>query len=297
MIFKKIFFLFLILLMSIFHAQKRKKVDTVYVYENVVVYDTVYLLKPIRIKPNELMLLKPKVEEKLVCNIYNEELEKQRTKNRIRKQRSGIFEYGIEAGFGIKNSGWTRAVSTERVQFGENVSIWVSRNIFSPQVFMMLSAGIYRWNSTFDIDAGKDDTILNGFYFAGDHQPLLFQRFNNKHFEYAFQMKLVYEWKNIRPFAGVLVNRNTYKMQFLVPENNVLNKLDDFKSKQTNIGFSFGVQYRLFRKLLLSLEYQQYKMKNVSLKNNTFDFDIFKTNNTFAERKVNFGISYAISGR
>jgi len=110
-------------------------------------------------------------------------------------------------------------------------------------------------------------------------------------------MKLVYEWKNIRPFAGVLVNRNTYKMQFLVPENNVLNKLDDFKSKQTNIGFSFGIQYRLFRKLLLSLEYQQYKMKNISLKNSTFDFDIFKTNNTFAERKVNFGISYVISGR
>lgn len=297
MIFKKIFFLFLILLMSIFHAQKRKKVDTVYLYENVVVYDTVYLLKPIPIKPNELLLLKPKVEEKFVRNIYNEELEKQLTKKRIRKQRYGIFEYGIEAGFGIKNSGWTRAISTERVQFGENVNIWVSRNIFSPQVFMMLSAGIYHWNSSFDLDANKEDTYLNGFYFTEDHQPLLFQRFNNKHFEYAFQMKLVYEWKNIRPFAGVLVNRNTYKMQFLVPENNVLNKLDDFKSKQTNIGFSFGIQYRLFRKLLLSLEYQQYKMKNISLKNSTFDFDIFKTNNTFAERKVNFGISYVISGR
>jgi hypothetical protein len=26
-------------------------------------------------------------------------------------------------------------------------------------------------------------------------------------------------------------------MQFLVPDNNVLNKLDDFKSQQTNIGF------------------------------------------------------------
>jgi len=146
--------------MSIFHAQKRKKVDTVYLYENVVVYDTVYLLKPIPIKPNELLLLKPKVEEKFVRNIYNEELEKQLTKKRIRKQRYGIFEYGIEAGFGIKNSGWTRAISTERVQFGENVNIWVSRNIFSPQVFMMLSAGIYHWNSSFDLDANKEDMLF-----------------------------------------------------------------------------------------------------------------------------------------
>lgn len=124
---------------------------------------------------------------------------------------------------------------------------------------------------------------------------MLFQKFNNKHFEYALQLKVFYEWKNIRPFVGFLVNRNIYKMQFLVPENNVLNKLDDFKTTRNNYGFSFGVQYRLLKRFLLSLDYQQYQMKNVSLKNSSFDFDIFKTNNTFAERKINFGISYIIS--
>lgn len=103
--------------------------------------------------------------------------------------------------------------------------------------------------------------------------------------------------ENIRPFAGILINRNTYKMQFLVPENNVLNRLDDFKTNQTHLGFSFGAQYRLFSRFLLSLEYQQYTMKNVSLKNSSMDFDIFKMNNTFAERKINFGIAYVISGR
>lgn len=298
MIVKKISFLFLILLMSFFHAQRRKKVDTVYVYEKVVVYDTIYLLKPVRFTPTGIMVSEPKVEEKFfVRNIYKEELEKQRAKNRIRKQKSGIFEYGIEGGFGIKNSGWTKAISTERTQFGENLNIWFLKNIFSPQILLMLSAGIYHWNSTFDLDANRDDTMLNGFYFTDDNQPLLFQKFNNKHFEYAVQLKFLYEWKNIRPFAGISVNRNTYKMRFLIPENNILNKLDDFKSDQTNLGFSLGVQYRFFRKFYLSLEYQQYNMKNVSLKNSTLDFDIFETNNTFAERKINFGISYAISGR
>ncbi|MEC3875980.1 hypothetical protein [Chryseobacterium salviniae] len=298
MICRKIFFLFLILFISFAHAQRRKKVDTVYVYENVVVYDTIYLLKPIPYKPNHLIFAEPKVEEKFfVRNIYKEELEKQRAKNRIRKQRSSVFESGIEGGLGLKNTGWTKAVSAQKAQFGEYVNIWLAKNIFSPQTFLMLSAGIYYWNSTFDLDANKDDTILNGFYFSEDQQPLLFQKFNNKHFEYAVQLKFLYEWKNIRPFAGVLVNRNTYKMQFLVPENNVLNQLDDFKTNQTNFGFSFGAQYRLFRKFMLTVEYQQYHMKNVSLKNSTFDFDIFKTNNTFAERKINFGISYAISGR
>lgn len=298
MILRKIFFLFFIFSISFSQAQRRKKVDTVYVYENIVVYDTIYLMKPVKFKPNDLIFQIPKVEEKFfVRNIYKEELEKQKAKNRIRKQNINTFEYGVEAGFGFKKSDWTKSlISTDKTQFGQKLGIWFAKTVL-PNTFVMLSADVYHWNSTFDIDANKDDSVLNGFYFTEDHQPLLFQRFNNKHLDYTLQLKLLYEWKNLRPFAGILVNQNTYKMQFLVPENNVLAKMDDFKSTQTCLGFSFGLQYRFFRKILLSLEYQQYRMKNISLKNSSFDFDIFQTNNTFAERKINFGISYIISGR
>ncbi|MCJ8154893.1 hypothetical protein MKJ01_14075 [Chryseobacterium sp. SSA4.19] len=87
-----------------------------------------------------------------------------------------------------------------------------------------------------------------------------------------------------------------HKMQFLVPENGVLAKPDNFKTDHMNLGFSLGVQYRCFRRFLLALEYQQHTMRNVSLKNSSLDFDIFKTSNTFAERKISFGISYIISG-
>jgi long-subunit fatty acid transport protein len=79
-----------------------------------------------------------------------------------------------------------------------------------------------------------------------------FQKFNNKHFEYALQLKLLYDWNNIRPFAGFLINKNNYKMQFLVPEDKVLSKLDDFKSDQLNFGFSLGVQYLLIKNFFLS---------------------------------------------
>ena len=159
----------------------------------------------------------------------------------------------------------------------------------------MLSANVYHWNSSFDLDANQEETFLNGYYFTEDHQPLLFQRFNNKHFEYALHLKFLYNWKNLRPFAGILANRNTYTMQFLVPENQVLNRLDDFKNDRTNFGLALGIQYRIFRRFLLSAEYQQYHLKNLSLKKPDFNFEIFKTNNTFAERKISFGISYILS--
>jgi len=288
MFLRKIILLLSIILIHLSFAQKRKKVDTVYVYEKVIVYDTVYLEKPIKLSLKDIIISQPKINE---IEIKNKSLLSEPVKE-ITKRR--IFEYGIEAGIGLKNSSWAKDIANKS-QLGENLGIWISKSIIKPQLSLMFSANIYRWNSTFDLDANKEETYLDGFYFSKDAQPLLFQRFNNKHFEYVLQLKLYYEWKNIRPFAGILANHTTYKMQFLVPENNVLNKLGDFKSTQTNIGFSVGLQYRISKRFLVFAEYQQYEIKNISLKNNDFDFEIFKTNNTFAERKINVGISYIIS--
>ena len=297
MFLKKLIFLLFIILANFLLAQKKKKIDTIYVYEKVIVYDTVYVTKPIRLKQNGLLFPELKVEgTKFVRNVYKEEIEKQQAINKARKQKRKTLEYGLEAGIGLKNSNWGKELSNNKQQLGENIGAWISKRLtINPSISFMLSANVYHWNSTFDLDANKKETYLDGFYFTEDHQPLLFQRFNNKHFEYAIQLKLFYEWKNIRPYIGILVNRNTYKMQFLVPENNILDKLDDFKTTQNNLGFSFGLQYRIFKRFLVSADYQQYEMKNVSLKNSSFDFDIFKTNNTFAERKINLGIAYTIS--
>ncbi|PIF46828.1 outer membrane protein with beta-barrel domain [Chryseobacterium sp. 52] len=290
--FKKLVFIIFLLSLELVNAQ-RKKTDTVYVYEKVIVYDTVYLEKALKIKTNDLHF-KPRV--------FNEAAIRElsffdfhiidTTKGLLIPTRK--FELGVEAGIGLKNSNWAKESSDNRQQTGFNAGIWISRNVFK-RFSLMLSAHVYYWNSTFDLDANKEETWLDGYYFTEDHQPLLFQKFNDKHLEYAMQLKLFYEWKKFRPFIGFLANQNIYKMQFMVPENNVLNKLDDFKSQQINFGYSFGVQYRIMQKLLLSLEYQEYTMKNISLKNSSFNFDIFKTNNTFAERKINLGISYRIS--
>ncbi|MGG7469107.1 outer membrane beta-barrel protein [Chryseobacterium arthrosphaerae] len=288
---KKSFFIFFILILQTFHAQ-RKKADTVYVYEKVIVYDTVYLEKALKIQPAGISIKLPPVwkTEITEMSFFKDEVKGAEVKLSQRFQ----FGAGIEAG--IKKGFWSKGFSEKDSQSGFGAGIWASKPIYK-RFSVMLSAHIYHWNSTFDLDANKEDTWLNGFYFSEDRQPLLFQKFNNKHFEYNLQLKLLYDWNNIRPFAGFLVSKNTYKMQFLVPENKVLSKLDDFKSDQINFGFSLGIQYLLLKKFLVSLEYQEYKMKNIRLKNSDFNFDIFKTNNTFAERKINLGISYIISGR
>lgn len=298
MFLKKSVLLFLIAFIQFSFAQKqrKKKVDTIYVYEKVVVYDTVYFSKAIPLAKKEIILPQPEIREtKFIRNIYKEEKDREAAITRARRRKIRTFEFGIEAGAGLKNSSWMKDISGKRQQAGVYGRLWISKDIFLPQLSVMLSGDFYQWNSTFDLDANREETYLDGFYFSRNNEPLLFQKFNNKHAEYALQLKMLYEWKNFRPSAGVLINRNTYTMQFLAPENNVLGKMEDFTANDMHIGFSLGLQYRFFRRILLSLEYQQYTMNNVSLKNSRFDFDIFKTNNTFAERKIGLGISYTIS--
>lgn len=295
MFLKKILFLFSLIIINFSLAQRKKKIDTVYVYEKVIVHDTVYLEKPLQLKPGNLIIAPLTISQKEIKNIYEENIKKQKSGKKIKRKIFSTLQYGVEAGIGFKDSDWAAIASQKKQQFGENLGIWVSRNVFTPQLSLLLSANVFYWHSTFDLDANKEDTALNGFYFTQDQQPLLFQRFNNKHFEYVLQLKALYEWKKFRPFVGFSINKNTYKMQFLVPENAVLNKLDDFKNDQVNFGFTLGLQYRIFSRFLIDLEYQNYKINNFSLKNKSFDFDIFKTNNTFVESKINFGISYLIS--
>lgn len=287
---QKIAVLLILCMLYPLNAQRKKK-DTVYVYEKVIVRDTIYLEKALKIQPKGLSLNLPEIAMPQPEETFF-----------IRDEVKGItvsiskrIEFGIEAGTGMKRSSWAIDPSGKKTQSGFSVGIWASKPIYK-RFSLLLSAHLYYWNSTFDLDGTKEDTWLNGYYFTDDHQPLLFQKFNNKHIEYAAQLKILYEWKNIRPFIGFLANRNSYTMQFLVPENNVLNKSDDFKTNQINFGFTLGLQYRIMRKFLISVEYQEYKMKNISLKNSSFNFDIFKTNNTFAERKINLGISYSVSG-
>lgn len=294
MFLRKIILLFSVIFITFAFAQ-RKKTDTIYVYEKVIVYDTIYREKSINLKSADLMFSSLKIQEIEMKAINDQKIDDLELEEKIKKLRTKSFQYGIQAGIGLKKVSWTETLSGKDQQFGQDLGIWLSKSIIDPKFSLMLSANIYYWNSSFDLDANKEETYLDGFYFSKDDQPLLFQRFNNKHLEYVLELKAIYEWKNLRPFVGFLTNKNSYKMQFLVPENNVLNKLDDFKSNQINFGFSLGLQYRIFDRFLIDVEYQHYKIKDLSLKNSSFDFDIFKTNNTFAERKISLGISYFIS--
>ncbi|WP_435525455.1 hypothetical protein [Chryseobacterium indoltheticum] len=62
-------------------------------------------------------------------------------------------------------------LSEKNQQFGQNFGIWISKSIINSNFSLMLSANVYHWNSTFDLDTNKEETYLDGFIFK-DQQPL-----------------------------------------------------------------------------------------------------------------------------
>ncbi|RTZ49571.1 hypothetical protein EJ377_03690 [Chryseobacterium arthrosphaerae] len=122
--FSKNHFHFFILILQTFHAQ-RKKADTVYVYEKVIVYDTVYLEKALKIQPAGISIKLPPVWNTEITEMssYKDEVKGAEAKLSQRFQ----FGAGIEAG--IKKGFWSKGFSEKDSQSGFGAGIWL-RNPF-----------------------------------------------------------------------------------------------------------------------------------------------------------------------
>lgn len=291
---RKTFTLISLLIIILGNAQRKKRRDTIVIYEKVVVYDTVFRTKAFGQNLAPVRMPKPVLNLKDIA-FETPSLKKNDADILKDSLTQKSFRYGFSAGFGFKNNNWTTDNSSgSKPQVGPTAGIWLSKTLFAPQFTLLFSANLFYWNSSLNLDATKEEAYLDGFYFTEDKKPLLFQRFDNKHLEISTQLKARYEWKKLLPLAGIIISKSFYEMQFLVPENNVFNKPDRFKNKSIDLGFNLGLQYRLSRRISVDFEYQHIFRKGLHLKNKDFDFEIFKPNSNFAERKITAGLSYSL---
>jgi len=112
MLLRKIILLFSVIFFTSAFAQ-RKKTDTIYVYEKVIVYDTIYLEKAIKLKPANLMLSSLEIEEEEIKEI-NRSNNQKKLEEQIKKLRTKSFQYGIQAGIGFKKASWAEMLSEKK---------------------------------------------------------------------------------------------------------------------------------------------------------------------------------------
>lgn len=261
----KVAFFSSFLIFNMFSAQET---DTIVVYEEVLIRDTIY------------------VESKMLKEIpkNKKDISKQTEKNN--------FQYGINILLGAKNSNYFQSADDVN-NYGFGAGIWLSKSFANNRLSFSISANYLLWMKSFEIDANKTDSELNGYYFTELNEPVLFQKLNNQQSEITIPIKVFFNFfGNFSPYFGAIGNYTNYKMGFLIPKNNVLNKYSDFKTQKISLGWLSGVQFN-YRNWSIFVEYQQNEFQDLQFKNPETSDLAFYFEDGFVNKKILLGVQYS----
>lgn len=283
------FFWFLLLFQLGFSQEK--KVDTVYVYEEIIIRDTVFIEKPLaKIRVDKVILNKEiKGSKPSITLIQNKQktivsadtLIIKRFKNNIfsnldcsLKLNGGLTSVSLLKEFEIKNQHF--------LSFG----LIVKKKLFNSN--FSIGTGI---ETSFLLDIGTPskanfESGLSGYYFTNDGSPKLFESINTRGFQ--FQVPLLFFWKinKFTPTVGVFSIFSKYQAKFMGSSGNLPLQFDETQTFNANtiyIGYLAQLEYSLHKNWSVGVNYSFASAKNLVFRRDDeyFAISIKQTQTTF----------------
>ncbi len=283
------FLLFLIFVFNFIFSQGRK-VDTVYVYEEIIIHDTLYIEKPL----NTLNL-----EKVIFTKGENNEKDKlEITQNgkkiailvdstnvvflKIKKPKSWFF--GGKLHFGLADNSLFKQLNAQN-SIGFGLGIWSKKQLFSSKIFLGIGFNVLYWTNSFSVDATLNDNGFSGYYFV-NNKPLLFKSLKNKHFQAQIPLQFYYKIKKFMPSVGVFASISNYKSEFIGSSGSLPISLDETKSftaESLQFGYLAEIEYAITKKISIGLSFNSGSSKNIIFTNKNDKNEQFKTQNSFKE--------------
>ena len=298
-------FLLLFLLFSCFAFSQEKKGDTIYVYEEVIVHDTVYVEKPLnQLKLENVVFTKGENQEKdkleitqngkkfqIPVDSTNIILPKIKPKEPIKS-----WFFGGKLLLGIANNSLFKELNAP-INIGYGIGIWIKKSLFNSNFFVGTGLeGLY-FTSPFSFDATQNDSSLNGFYFTENNEPKLFQSIENKHFQLQLPVQFYYKIKKFTPSAGVFAAVSHYKATFEGSSRNVPLRLDEtqiYNAQALQIGYLAELHYELTKHFSVGINFSSGKANNLVFINKNDSSEAFKTAKAFTENRWLFQLIYKL---
>jgi hypothetical protein len=280
---KNNYFIWFLLLFHLGFSQE-KKVDTVYVYEEVIIRDTVFFEKPLtKIKVDKVILNKEQkgskpsisvIQKKQTTIISADTILIKRFKNNIfsnldysLKLNSGITSFSLLKEFEIKNQHY--------LSFG----LLVKKKLFNSN--FSIGTGI---ETSFLLDVVKQtntnsESDLLGYYFTNDGNPKLFESINTKGFQ--FQVPLLFFWKinKFTPSVGVFSIFSKYQAKFIGSSGNLPLRFDETQTFNANaiyFGYLAQLEYSLHKNWSIGANYSFASAKKLVFRRDDESFAISK---------------------
>jgi hypothetical protein len=296
-------FLFYLALFTSIAFSQEKKVDTIYVYEELIIHDTIYIEKPLnKINFEKVIFTKGENDEKgkleVTQNGKKIEIKVDSTniifpKIKIHK-KSWFFGGKMYLGY-ASNSLFKSLNAPNTIGFG--LGIWTRKQLFDSNFSVGIGLDGLYWSSPFSFDASQNNSAINGYYFTSTNQPILFKAIEDKHFELQFPLQFYYKIKKFMPSIGVFGSVSNYKSEFIGSSGSLPLSLDEtqsYEAKAFQFGYLAELQYEITKKISVGLNFSSGNSKNLIFTNTNDKNQTFKTNNSFQENKFLLQLVYKL---
>jgi hypothetical protein len=283
-------YLVLLLVLNFSFAQE-KKIDTVFVYEEIIIIDTVYIEKPLdKLEIDKITIIPGKKDEKPQLIISQE---KQNTIipidtliiEKIVNSFDSQWEFGAKLNFGFNNNTLFKGFNVRNQQI-IGTGVFVKKSIFHPNFFIGTGFDAFFTLNESQINNATSDSFLNGYYFTDDGNPKLFESLVTKGFQFQIPVRFYWKINKITPSIGVLGNITNYESQFTGSSGNLPLTLDEsqiFNAKILYFGYTAQLEYAIYKNWSIEINYSYANAKNIVFrqKDETFAVEKKITQNTF----------------
>lgn len=295
-------FLLLFLTITSFTFSQEKKVDTIFVYEEIIIHDTIFIEKPVIKIDKAIFTSENNKKDKLELTQNGKKIQIPidtlvliTNKRNIKKEEKQTWFFGGKLHLGLSsNSLFKKMDASNAIGFG--LGIWTRKELFNSNFSVGIGVDALYWASPFSFDALQKDSDLNGYYFT-NNKPKLFQSIENKHFQFQVPIQFYYKINKFMPSIGGFFSASNYKSYFLGSSKELpstLNETQTFKAEALQIGYLAEVQYSLSRHLSVAVHFSSGKANNLVFTNKQDKNESFKTKNDFSEKRFVLQLVYSL---
>lgn len=272
-------------------SQVQKVSDTVYVYEEVIVYDTIYVEKPLdKIKIDKVIISPENKETKPQITIFEKDKKTTIEVDTLiikKSKENSSWNFGVKFLLGFNSNSLFKEFNAKpQLNFG--IGIFVRKTLFHPN--FSIGTGFETNYSVGNLDLNsQNNSSLNGFYFTDDGSPKLFKSLSNKGFQFQIPVQIYWKIKKFTPSIGVFGNLSNYKSTFLGSSGNLPLALDEtqtYTAKTFYFGYLAQLDYQYSEKWSVGLNYSFANAKKLSFTDGDQSFGVSRS-----IRQEFFGVS------
>lgn len=296
----KISIVFLVLANLVF---SQSKVDTVYVYEEIIVRDTIFIERPFTKIDKAVFISEENKKDKLeltnngvALQIPVDTLVLITDKRRIDRLKKKSWFFGGKFHLGMSENSLFKEMDAP-ISTGIGIGIWTRKKILDSDFSVGIGLDGFYWMSPFSFNAQQNDSKLNGYYFTNKNDPKLFHSIENKHFQLQVPIQFYYQIGKFIPSIGGFASSSSYKTRFLGSSGALpltFDEMQHFKAQALKIGYLVELHYALSERISIAVHFDYGASNHLLFKNKDDSSQSFKSENKLTEKRALLQLVYKL---